>query len=400
MFFQMTAIMDIMEDYLRYRDHKYLRLDGSTKPDDRTTMLHEFNKPNSEYFMFILSTRAGGLGLNLQTADTVVIFDSDWNPHQDLQAQDRAHRIGQKVEVRVLRLITEKSVEEKMLEIAHRKLDMDGKVIQAGRFDNQANAEERDAMLRAMLEAGDDEEEDDSGELTNEELNQIIARSEDEEKLFNKIDADRDREELAAWRAAGNKGKAVDRLITEDELPAHFQQSFEDEFMANEDKEDELVQRKRAVVHYNDNLTEEQFLMALENNQDIDEVMEEKRERAERRRLKLLAKEQGGSATPEPSKKGRKSNKSRDDTPDGSPAPGRKRKRTADVETPDPEDEGRSATKKRKSGPDADMRDAIHQALVTCYKAIENDVEEETGRKRCAIFLDLPKAADYPDYRM
>ena len=67
-------------------------MDGTTKADDRGGMLKEFNSPDSEYFIFLLSTRAGGLGLNLQTADTVVIFDSDWNPHQDLQAQDRAHR--------------------------------------------------------------------------------------------------------------------------------------------------------------------------------------------------------------------------------------------------------------------------------------------------------------------
>ena len=68
------------------------RLDGTTKSEDRGDMLAQFNKPDSDYFIFLLSTRAGGLGLNLQTADTVVIFDSDWNPHQDLQAQDRAHR--------------------------------------------------------------------------------------------------------------------------------------------------------------------------------------------------------------------------------------------------------------------------------------------------------------------
>ena len=73
-----------------------------TKAEDRGEMLSLFNNPNSEYFVFLLSTRAGGLGLNLQTADTVIIFDSDWNPHQDLQAQDRAHRIGQTNEVQSL----------------------------------------------------------------------------------------------------------------------------------------------------------------------------------------------------------------------------------------------------------------------------------------------------------
>lgn len=76
-----------------------MRLDGATRADDRGEMLKEFNDESQDYFIFLLSTRAGGLGLNLQTADTVIIFDSDWNPHQDLQAQDRAHRIGQQNEV-------------------------------------------------------------------------------------------------------------------------------------------------------------------------------------------------------------------------------------------------------------------------------------------------------------
>lgn len=83
-FFQMTQCMHIIEDFLQYRQWKYMRLDGSTKHEDRGLLLKEFNKPDSDYFLFILSTRAGGLGLNLQTADTVIIFDSDWNPHQVL----------------------------------------------------------------------------------------------------------------------------------------------------------------------------------------------------------------------------------------------------------------------------------------------------------------------------
>ncbi|KAG5880736.1 hypothetical protein JTB14_009146 [Gonioctena quinquepunctata] len=110
LFCQMTQLMTIMEDYLNWRGFKYLRLDGTIKSGGS----------------------AGGLGLNLQTADTVVIFDSDWNPHQDLQAQDRAHRIGQKNEVRVLRLMTVNSVEERILAAAKYKLTMDEKVIQAG----------------------------------------------------------------------------------------------------------------------------------------------------------------------------------------------------------------------------------------------------------------------------
>ena len=89
MFCQMTTCMTIIEDYFNYKGYKFLRLDGMTKADDRAEQLKVFNDPNSDIFIFLLSTRAGGLGLNLQTADTVIIFDSDWNPHQDLQAQGK-----------------------------------------------------------------------------------------------------------------------------------------------------------------------------------------------------------------------------------------------------------------------------------------------------------------------
>ncbi|VEN45337.1 unnamed protein product [Callosobruchus maculatus] len=143
LFCQMTQLMTIMEDYLSYRGFGYLRLDGTTKAEDRGDLLKKFNDKHSEYFIFLLSTRAGGLGLNLQSADTVIIFDSDWNPHQDLQAQDRAHRIGQQNEVRVLRLMTVNSVEERILAAARYKLNMDEKVIQAGMFDQKSTGTER-----------------------------------------------------------------------------------------------------------------------------------------------------------------------------------------------------------------------------------------------------------------
>jgi SNF2 family DNA or RNA helicase len=123
----------------------------------RRCSIHHWAGPgrlqNSEYFIFLLSTRAGGLGLNLQTADTVIIYDSDWNPFQDMQAQDRAHRIGQKSEVRVLRLVTmgKDSIEEYVLEAAERKRNMDAKVIQAGRFDQKTSADERRRILEELL---------------------------------------------------------------------------------------------------------------------------------------------------------------------------------------------------------------------------------------------------------
>ena len=143
----MTKVMDIMEAYLQHQNRQYLRLDGGTKTEERASLFQQFNAKDSPYKVFVLSTRAGGLGLNLQTADTVVIFDSDWNPHADLQAQDRAHRIGQTKAVRILRLITEKSVEEAMYARARYKLDVDDTVIQAGRFDNKSTQEEQEKFL-------------------------------------------------------------------------------------------------------------------------------------------------------------------------------------------------------------------------------------------------------------
>jgi len=134
LFSQMTRLMDILEIYLRLHDFKYLRLDGSTKTEERGNLLRKFNAPESPFFMFLLSTRAGGLGLNLQTADTVIIFDSDWNPQMDQQAEDRAHRIGQKKEVRVFVLVSVGSIEEVILERAKQKMGIDAKVIQAGLF--------------------------------------------------------------------------------------------------------------------------------------------------------------------------------------------------------------------------------------------------------------------------
>mmetsp|Transcript_11436 Transcript_11436/g.22692 ORF Transcript_11436/g.22692 Transcript_11436/m.22692 type:complete len:794 (-) Transcript_11436:241-2622(-) len=127
-FSQMTSVLSVMEDYLIHKNWKYCRIDGSTKIDDRQRQMDEFNamKTSGEgggrntdddrIFVFLLSTRAGGLGINLATADTCIIFDSDWNPHQDSQAMDRCHRIGQTLPVAVYRLLTVGSVDIEMME--------------------------------------------------------------------------------------------------------------------------------------------------------------------------------------------------------------------------------------------------------------------------------------------
>ncbi|CAI4962861.1 BBT_HP_G0011450.mRNA.1.CDS.1 [Saccharomyces cerevisiae] len=285
MFFQMTQVMDIMEDFLRMKDLKYMRLDGSTKTEERTEMLNAFNAPDSDYFCFLLSTRAGGLGLNLQTADTVIIFDTDWNPHQDLQAQDRAHRIGQKNEVRILRLITSDSVEEVILERAMQKLDIDGKVIQAGKFDNKSTAEEQEAFLRRLIERETNRDDDDKAELDDDELNDTLARSADEKILFDKIDKERMNQERADAKAQGLRVPPP-RLIQLDELPKVFREDIEEHFK-KEDSEPLGRIRQKKRVYYDDGLTEEQFLEAVEDdNMSLEDAIKKRREARERRRLR------------------------------------------------------------------------------------------------------------------
>ena len=130
-FSQMTRLLDLLEDYLEYEGYRYERIDGSITGSVRQASIDRFNKPNSESFIFLLSTRAGGLGINLATADTVIIYDSDWNPHNDIQAFSRAHRIGQKNKVLIYRFVTQNSVEERVAQVAKRKMMLNhlGKLI-------------------------------------------------------------------------------------------------------------------------------------------------------------------------------------------------------------------------------------------------------------------------------
>uniref|UniRef100_A0A453HZP4 Chromatin-remodeling ATPase INO80 n=1 Tax=Aegilops tauschii subsp. strangulata TaxID=200361 RepID=A0A453HZP4_AEGTS len=134
LFAQMTKMLDILEDYMNFRKFKYFRLDGSSAISDRRDMVRNFQNRN-DIFVFLLSTRAGGLGINLTAADTVIFYEIDWNPTQDQQAMDRTHRLGQTKEVTVYRLICKDTIEEKILQRAKQKnavqeLVMKGKQVQ------------------------------------------------------------------------------------------------------------------------------------------------------------------------------------------------------------------------------------------------------------------------------
>ena len=219
-FSQMTRTMNVMEDYFRLRDFSFLRLDGTTATEDRSAHLKAFNADESDTFLFILSTKAGGLGLNLQSADTVILFDSDWNPQNDLQAQARAHRLGQTKQVLVLRLVTNGTVEEKVLSAAAHKLTAEQMVISAGMFhERYSHTASRHMLEQAMAQRTEevfDEQEDGGGGERTDGINRIIARSESEYDLFKQMDIDDGRAAandedalipswVAAWSALGNR---------------------------------------------------------------------------------------------------------------------------------------------------------------------------------------------------
>lgn len=153
-FSQMSRLLDILEDYCVFREYKYCRIDGGTAHEDRIAAIDDYNKPDSEKFIFLLTTRAGGLGINLTSADIVILYDSDWNPQADLQAMDRAHRIGQKKQVVVYRFVTENAIEEKVLERAAQKLRLDQLVIQQGRAHPAAKGPAGKDELLGMIQHG------------------------------------------------------------------------------------------------------------------------------------------------------------------------------------------------------------------------------------------------------
>ncbi|XP_015590348.1 chromodomain-helicase-DNA-binding protein Mi-2 homolog isoform X4 [Cephus cinctus] len=149
-FSQMTKMLDILEDYLEGEGYKYERIDGNITGAQRQEAIDRFNAPGAQQFVFLLSTRAGGLGINLATADTVIIYDSDWNPHNDIQAFSRAHRIGQANKVMIYRFVTRNSVEERVTQVAKRKMMLTHLVVRPGMGGKGANfsKQELDDILR------------------------------------------------------------------------------------------------------------------------------------------------------------------------------------------------------------------------------------------------------------
>ncbi|CAJ0943274.1 unnamed protein product, partial [Mesorhabditis belari] len=181
-FSQFSRMLDMLEDYCWWRRYKYCRLDGQTAHEDRQRQIEEYNAEGSEKFVFMLTTRAGGLGINLATADVVILYDSDWNPQMDLQAMDRAHRIGQKKQVRVFRFITENTVDERIIERAEMKLRLDSIVIQQGRMAEASKTLNKGDMLEMIRHGADMVFASKDSTISDEDIDAILARAEEKTK--------------------------------------------------------------------------------------------------------------------------------------------------------------------------------------------------------------------------
>uniref|UniRef100_A0A8C3B339 Snf2-related CREBBP activator protein n=1 Tax=Cyclopterus lumpus TaxID=8103 RepID=A0A8C3B339_CYCLU len=192
-FTQMTRMLDVLEQFLNYHGHIYLRLDGSTRVEMRQSLMERFNA-DRRIFCFILSTRSGGVGVNLTGADTVVFYDSDWNPTMDAQAQDRCHRIGQTRDVHIYRLISERTVEENILKKANQKRMLGDMAIEGGNFTtaffkqqtirdlfDMAEGEKKEMAVEVSVPQVEEEETVNKQSTTI--LEQALCRAEDEEDI-------------------------------------------------------------------------------------------------------------------------------------------------------------------------------------------------------------------------
>lgn len=231
-FTQMTRMLDVLETFLNLHDHTYLRLDGATKVDERQSLMDRFNR-DPRVFVFILSTRSGGLGINLVGADTVIFYDSDWNPAMDAQAQDRAHRIGQTRDVHIYRLITESTVEENILLKAKQKRHLQQISMEEGNFtkDNifqgsslrdiigsDSVPEGISAKFLSALSGGDDQAAAAGGAagacgkpaMSQSDLMKAIAAAEDTEDVAaSKAAAAEEKQELAEFDEAAQVGEGA-----------------------------------------------------------------------------------------------------------------------------------------------------------------------------------------------
>ncbi|KAI1073745.1 SNF2 family domain-containing protein [Whalleya microplaca] len=198
-FTQMTKVLDILEQFLNIHGHKYLRLDGATKVEQRQILTDRFNH-DSRILCFILSTRSGGLGINLTGADTVIFYDQDWNPAMDKQCQDRCHRIGQTRDVHIYRLVSEHTIEANILRKASQKQMLDDVVIQEGAFTTDY-FQQKLASASSAVDSNASGEMDVVGNAMDRVLGGVES-SNDQRTVGRVLEQAEDREDVAAARVA------------------------------------------------------------------------------------------------------------------------------------------------------------------------------------------------------
>uniref|UniRef100_A0A8C9ET72 Chromodomain helicase DNA binding protein 6 n=1 Tax=Pavo cristatus TaxID=9049 RepID=A0A8C9ET72_PAVCR len=274
-FSQMVRCLDILEDYLiQRRRYTYERIDGRVRGNLRQAAIDRFCKPDSDRFVFLLCTRAGGLGINLTAADTCIIFDSDWNPQNDLQAQARCHRIGQSKAVKVYRLITRNSYEREMFDKASLKLGLDKAVLQdinrkgGTNGVQQLSKMEVEDLLRKGAYGALMDEEDEGSKFCEEDIDQILQRrtqtitiqSEGKGSTFAK----------ASFVASGNR---TDISLDDPNFWQKWAKIAELDTDAKNEKESLVIDRPRVrkqTKHYN-SFEEDELMEFSELDSDSDE---------------------------------------------------------------------------------------------------------------------------------
>ncbi|KAM4601405.1 chromodomain-helicase-DNA-binding protein 4 isoform 1-T1 [Polymixia lowei] len=277
-FSQMTKMLDLLEDFLENEGYKYERIDGGVTGGMRQEAIDRFNAPGAPQFAFLLSTRAGGLGINLATADTVIIYDSDWNPHNDIQAFSRAHRIGQNKKVMIYRFVTKASVEERITQVAKKKMMLTHLVVRPGLGSKTGSMskQELDDILKFGTEelfkdeiGEGDNKEDDSQVIHYDDkaIDRLLDRNQDATddtelqsmneylssfKVAQYVVKDEDDEEEEIQREVIKQEESVDPDYWEKLLRHHYEQQQED-LARNLGK----GKRTRKPVNYNDGSQED-----------------------------------------------------------------------------------------------------------------------------------------------
>ncbi|XP_029435334.1 chromodomain-helicase-DNA-binding protein 4 isoform X5 [Rhinatrema bivittatum] len=249
-FSQMTKMLDLLEDFLEHEGYKYERIDGGITGNLRQEAIDRFNAPGAQQFCFLLSTRAGGLGINLATADTVIIYDSDWNPHNDIQAFSRAHRIGQNRKVMIYRFVTRASVEERITQVAKKKMMLTHLVVRPGLGSKTGSMSKQE--LDDILKFGTEELfKDEATEGENKEGEDISVIHYDDKAIDRLLDRNQDETEdteLQGMNEYLSSFKVAQYVVREEEMGE--EEEVEREIIKQEESVDPDYWEKLLRHHY------------------------------------------------------------------------------------------------------------------------------------------------------